>query len=170
MLLLTGGCGPHADPPAERAPTDVVQLPAPASAAPSVAAPPNVQSRPDLPLCCTNFEQIKTLDGKKVALEGKYARTAVFKRPFPDEERDRAADRAAKTVQILSGDTGVMLEVYYRPEGKRPDDELGRFDQKRVRVVGTLRARTPEQMHGDIPMQTMIGPCIVDIESIELIE
>lgn len=123
-----------------------------------------------LPKCCANFDQIKTLDGQRVALEGTYTRVAIQKRRFSDEEKQRAANHAAKTVQILTGETSVMLEVYYRPEGTRSDEELHKFDQKRVRVVGKLIQAPPPQMHGDTPLQTMINPCLVDIESIELLD
>jgi hypothetical protein len=47
--------------------------------------------------------------------------------------------------------------------------EIAKFEGERVRVVGTLKKSTPEQFHGEIPMQTMIGPCITEIESIELL-
>ena len=45
---------------------------------------------------------------------------------------------------------------------------MARLRHKRVRVVGTLHARTPEQMvAGEAPLATMIGPCVTDIESID---
>jgi hypothetical protein len=117
------------------------------------------------PVCCASFEQVKSLDGKRVTLTGVYQRTAVRKGP-----RDAADDQKAHTVQIrCDGGVGVMLEVYYAPSGARSDEEIARFQGKRVKVTGVLRARTPEQvMPGGQIAQTMIGPCIVSIESIEV--
>jgi hypothetical protein len=116
------------------------------------------------PVCCASFDQVKALDGKRVTLTGVYQRTAVRKGP-----RDAADDKKAHTVHIrCDGGVSVMLEVYYAPSGARSDEEIARFQGKRVKVTGVLRARTPEQvMPGGQIAQTMIGPCIVSIESIE---
>jgi hypothetical protein len=131
----------------------------------SIAATAQGARMEPAPVCCANFEQVKALDGKRVTLTGVYQRTAVRKGP-----RDSADDQKARTVQIrCDGGVGVMLEVYYTPSGARSDEEIKRFQGKRVKVTGVLRARTPEQvMPGGQIAQTMIGPCIVSIESIEV--
>ncbi len=166
-LLVLLGCGAPPEARPEGAPpstVDVYQTPTSARA-PTTATAPSAA----LPGCCKDYQEIERLDGQRVAIEGVYRRTAVMKRRSANDPEDAAADRAARTVEIRTGNASVMLEVYYREKGRRSESELARFDGRRVRVVGTLKRSTPEQFHGDIPMQTMIGPCVVDIESIELI-
>lgn len=158
-LAAMCGCASPAEPPVASAEVVVAAAPASSSASSHAGV-----ARSSAPACCKDFEEIKAHDGKRIAFEGVYERTAVMKRGGDEE-----ADKKARTVQIVGGGTSVMLEIYYRPKGVRDVAEIEKFQGKRVRVVGTLTARTPTQMEGDIPMQTMIGPAIVDIESIEAI-
>jgi hypothetical protein len=124
------------------------------------AVPSSTIPTAELPTCCTRAD-VAALDGRRVALVGRYEPTAVRMRP------GRTFDEQAKTVAIVGDDgANVMLEIYYRPAGTRSDDELARFAGKRVRVVGTLHARTPDQYAGGTMMATMIGPYLGDIESI----
>jgi hypothetical protein len=111
--------------------------------------------RASLPSCCATYDDVRALDGRKVDLVGTYKPIAVRKGP-----RDEVADAAAKTVAIVASGTAVMLEIYYKPAGRRDDTEIARFAGRRVRVIGTLHVHTPSQL------QTMIGPYISEIENI----
>jgi hypothetical protein len=130
---------------------------------------PNVTSVPkpsneSAPSCCASYDDIRALDGRRVTLIGVYEPTAVRKGPPSAED-----DAAARTVAIRgTNGTQVMLEVYYAPIGTRSDDEIRRFAHQRVRIVGRLHLRTPANASPGIePAETMIGPCITDVESIE---
>jgi len=140
----------------------VVACGAPATPSQPPQTPPPPQST-EPTACCASYDDLRALDGRRVVLVGTYEPTAVRK------GKPRAEDDAkARTVAIhTSGDLSVMLEVYYAPLGTRSDDEIARFAHKRVRVVGTMHARTPERIvDGEGPLQTMIGPCVTDIEAI----
>jgi hypothetical protein len=141
----------------------VASSPAPSTNAPAATSP--AASTPTASPCCASFDDIRAHDRQRVELVGVYEPTAVRRGTRSAED-----DAKARTVALrLSGDVSVMLEVYYAPAGTRPAEEIARFANKRVRVVGTLRARTPDQDDGTGggPMQTMIGPCVTEIESIE---
>jgi hypothetical protein len=113
--------------------------------------------------CCSTYDDVKAFDGRRVSLLGVYTPIAVRK-----GLKNKAEDDRARTVAIVASEAlSVMLEVYYAPLGTRSEDEIARFAGKRVRVVGTLHARTPEQSLPEGVAQTMIGPCLTEIESIQ---
>jgi hypothetical protein len=99
--------------------------------------------------------------GKLVAVEGLYTPVAVRMRPNPNAPKPR-------TVSLEGEGGSVMLEIYYSPAGTRSEEEIARFEGRRVRVVGRL-AHTPTQLHEGIPMATMTGPYLGDIQSITLV-
>ncbi len=105
--------------------------------------------------------------GKLVVVEGVYTPRAVRMRP-PSAKHADPAEPKPRTVSLEGQGGSVMLEVYYSPAGVRPEEELARFEGKRVRVVGRLE-RTPTQTHEGIPMATMTGPYLGDIRSITLV-
>lgn len=127
----------------------------------------------EAPMAAPTPVELRSLDsqaveahlGKVVVVEGVYTPRAVRMRPpsekHPDEPRPR-------TVSLEGEGGSVMLEVYYSPAGVRPEEEIARFEGKRVRVVGRL-GRTPVQTHEGIPMATMTGPYLGDIRSITLV-
>lgn len=102
--------------------------------------------------------------GMLVEAEGTYTPVAVRMRP-PGVRREDPKAPKPRTVSLESEGGAVMLEVYYSPAGVRPEEEIARFEGKRVRVVGRL-GRTPTQVHDGIPMATMTGPYLGDIQSI----
>ncbi|WP_309895137.1 hypothetical protein [Archangium sp.] len=105
--------------------------------------------------------------GRLVAVEGVYTPVAVRKRP-PSVKHDKPNAPKPRTVSLEGKGGSVMLEIYYSPAGVRPEEEIARFEGKRVRVVGRLE-RTPTKLHEGIPMATMTGPYLGDIQSITLV-
>lgn len=113
--------------------------------------------------CSETFDDVKALDGKRVEIVGVYTTTLVRKGSKSKED-----DAHAKTVAVVEDNRlTIMIEVYWSPAGTRSDEEIARFSRKRVGVVGTLRAQTPTQTEEGAPMETMIGPCVTEIERIE---
>jgi hypothetical protein len=136
-----------------------------ACASAATSSPPGMAPPASLPSCCTTAADVKALDGQRVELVGVYTTTAVRKGKQSAED-----DARARTVAIhASDDVSVMVGVYYAAEGERPLGEITRFNGKRVRVIGILHARTPDAMEGTTPIQTMIGPCITEIEGVEAV-
>jgi len=105
--------------------------------------------------------------GMLVVVEGVYTPRAVRMRP-PSAKHTASAEPKPRTVSLEGEGGSVMLEVYYSPAGVRPEEELSRFEGKRVRVAGRLD-RTPVRTHEGIPMATMTGPYLGDIRSITLV-
>jgi hypothetical protein len=105
--------------------------------------------------------------GVLVAVEGIYTPVAVRMRPPRAKHKDQEASKP-RTVSLEGKGGSVMLEIYYSPAGVRLEEEIARFEGKRVRVVGRLD-RTPTQLHEGIPMATMTGPYLGDIQSITLV-
>ncbi len=105
--------------------------------------------------------------GRLVAAEGIYTPVAVRMRP-PGAKHDSLSAPKPRTVSLEGEGGSVMLEIYYSPAGVRSEEEIARFEGKRVRVVGRLE-RTPTQLHEGIPMATMTGPYLGEIQSISLV-
>ncbi len=105
--------------------------------------------------------------GMLVVAEGLYTPVAVRMRP-PGAKHDGTDVPKPRTVSLEGEGGSVMLEIYYSPAGVRPEEEIARFEGKRVRVVGRLE-RTPPQLHEGIPMATMTGPYLGGIRSITLV-
>ena len=102
--------------------------------------------------------------GTRVALVGTYHPVHVSMRP------PRADAPKPHTVEIVTASKHrIMVELYYRPEGRRSDEEIAMFDGKRVRVVGVIHPAAPGQRSssGEL-MATMTNPYIGAIESITL--
>jgi hypothetical protein len=121
----------------------------------------------ELPLCATSAD-LEGLDGQRVRVEGVYRKVRVTRKPQPGPiELDKPG-----TAQVTTDDgVALMLEVYHRPKGLRPVEELQRFHERRVIVIGTAHRFTPSAVAPDgAVMQTMIGPYLGDIESITLVE
>lgn len=124
---------------------------------------------PSPPPCCETYEQIKELDGTRVSLVGTYRKVAVTKRPG---KRPPPDPTTPGNVQIhTEGGSGIMLEVYYEAAGVRSAEEINKFHDRRVEVIGVIHQVTPTMYSDDgHELQTMIGPYIGSIESIELDE
>jgi hypothetical protein len=119
--------------------------------------------------CCDTWEELSSLDGKRVALTGTYQTRFVTKRPG-EEERLRAEGKVSRLVAIETAASAVMLGIYYRAEALRPEEEIARFSGQRVRVIGVLNRRTPPMiLEGGIEAATMSSPYLDEVESIELV-
>jgi hypothetical protein len=155
-LLFTVGCArptPTPTTPVAEEPEETMDIP-----------PPE-----ELPECCHEYAQIQRLEGQRVLLKGTYESRFLTKRPEKAEQL-KAEGKRSSLVSIVTKGASIMLGVYHHETGPRPAEEIDEFDGKRVRVTGTLHARTPTAYSPDgIPMQTMIGPYI-DVESIKLDE
>jgi|SRR5579871_608502 len=99
---------------------------------------------------------ISRWDGQRVLVIGEYE--AI---PNPVKgmmKRDRPKDRA---VVKLSDGTLLYLEPLDSAHSRRESSELEAFDQRMVRVLGTVHAQMPSKG------ESLIAPCITDIELIE---
>ena len=165
LAAALAGCGTTSEPPSD---TPAVAAPAEQPQKKKKAATAGPQK------CCTDYDDLRRLDGQPVIAEGVYKPVHVMKRIRPpdvseDEFEAQLNEKYGEpsTVQLmLDTNLGLMLGIYYESEGSRPDEEIARFKKKRVRITGTVHSRTPDQTIGEEVMQTMIGPYI-DVESIE---
>ncbi|MBI4237664.1 MAG: hypothetical protein HY696_04490 [Deltaproteobacteria bacterium] len=124
----------------------------------------------EMPRCCQTYEEIKHLDGRRVWVEGVYERTNVTKRRHESAPQQSGRSGAGPVQILCSHQVGVMLGIYYDATGTRSADEVKRFEGRRVAVAGTLHLATPTQRTPEgIELQTMIGPYLSDISSIELV-
>lgn len=123
-------------------------------------------SKPDAeqPPECAGSADLRRLDGQRVSLAGRYARVTVSQRPSAPPP---GGTPGPACVQLDDG-TQIMLGIYYQASGRRELTEVHRLHGKRVRAIGVLHARTPDQ-HSDtgIIMATMTSPYLA-VESIDL--
>jgi len=118
--------------------------------------------------CCKDYEEIKRLDGKRVTVTGTYRPAFVRKQIGRLPEKDSEGNTASTVSITTAEEQRFMLEIYHSARGKRAPEEIQRFSGMKVRVTGTLHARTPSQSdEGGGVLQTMIGPYIGEIERIE---
>lgn len=110
-------------------------------------------------------EDVRALAGQRATWIGTYRRTTVSKRAAPEPDPTSAGTARLE----LEGGAVLMLEVYYDAAGWRPAEEVRRCHGRRVAVTGVLYAATPTQTHDGIPMATMIGPYVGQIEAVELV-
>jgi hypothetical protein len=120
-------------------------------------------------VCCHDHHELPQLSGRRVSLIGMYRPVLVRKRVGPLLDYDRDGN-PANTVAIETDDhLSVMLEIYYLPRARRSAEERQRFAGRRVKVIGTLHEHTPSATDGSNgEVQTMTGPYVSDIETIEL--
>lgn len=104
-------------------------------------------------------------DGQRVLVVGRYTPVLLKKRAGKPDPAEVVPGKPATVSIDLDSNMSLMLEIYYKPSGLRPLDEITRFAGKRVEIVGILHARTPSQQTADGPAQTMIGPYLGAIES-----
>jgi hypothetical protein len=137
-------------------------------AGPSSAASTISPALPAPALCCKDYEEIKRLDGKRVTITGVYRPAFVRKQIGPLPETDPEGNPASTVSLDTAEKQRFMLEIYYSARGKRAPEEIQRFSGMKVRVTGTMHARTPSQSdEGGGELQTMISPYIGEIERIE---
>ena len=110
----------------------------------------------ELPTISTN-DGIRQNAGERVRLVGRYTPLDVRRRRTPPP-----VYRGHVTVRLDDG-TAVLLEPSWRPEAIRPPDELARYKDRPVVVVGTILPRAPQSPDGTA---SLLMPCLTDIESI----
>ena len=109
--------------------------------------------------CCATREDLQANDGKRVVVVGTYKATRI--------EMKRQPNKPPVHAEVITPGGPLVIGVYYKAEGRRPEDELKTLDGKKVRVTGVLQFRPPTQTSPDgIPMASMIEPCISPVESV----
>lgn len=156
--LFVLGCSPAPLPP--QAPLD-----SPALAASPPSPPPVPLSSPPLP-CCSDFQAVHQADGQRVLVVGRYTPVLLTKRPGQPNPADVVPGKPTTVTIDLENGVSLMLEVYHRPSGLRPVEEIARLAGKRVEIIGVLHERTPSRHTDDGEAQTMIGPYVGSIESL----
>lgn len=94
-------------------------------------------------------------DGQKVAANGIYRAIVMPKKgPAVTDER--------KTHALLEFADGqhVYLEAYGMQQATRREDELRRFDGRRVTIVGVAHRIMPS------PRAGLVAPCLSEVESV----
>ncbi len=113
---------------------------------------------------CAGRDDLRRLDGQRVWLAGRYVRVTISQRPSAPPP---GGTPGPACVQLDDG-TQIMLGIYYQPGGRRDITEVHRLHGKRVRAVGVLHARTPDQYSDTgIIMATMTSPYLA-VEAIDL--
>ena len=98
-------------------------------------------------------------NGKQVRVIGKYTQIDARQRKEPPPVYQgivaiTLADRAV-----------VFLHPMWHPDARRPAEEITRFDNKQVVVVGKMVPLAPNSPRGEA---MLYGPCMLTIDSIEL--
>lgn len=98
-------------------------------------------------------------EGKQVRLIGRYTQVDVsyIKRLPPSYVGHVAVE--------LDDGTGILLYPAWHPSAIRPANEITQFQDKRVVVIGKLVPTAPEPPDNSA---SLIGPCMLTIDSIEL--
>jgi len=100
--------------------------------------------------------------GKQVRVIGKYTQIQVRQRPVspPVYEGNVALILAEGTAK----EGFVFLHPTWHPEAIRPAEEIARYNDRLVVVVGKLVPTTPQSPNA---AAHLIGPCILTIDSID---
>jgi len=96
---------------------------------------------------------------KQVRVIGKYTQIDARQRPSPPPQYKGIV------AIILADDTPVFLQPMWHPDAIRPAEEIARYDNKKVVVVGKMVPKTPKSPE---PQAMIIAPCMIKIDSIEL--
>lgn len=108
---------------------------------------------------CTTISECRTYDHQRVEVVGFYR---VWS-PSPDRAPD---DPKSRQVRIALDDSnGPFLEAGSDRRHKRATEEIAKFRDRRVRVVGTFMQQMPPLPPDRAQLR---GSCISDIESIAL--
>jgi len=113
----------------------------------------------DLTLPSLTTGRVQELDGKEVVVEGRYLEMNVQKRPNAEPVY------VGRVYLMLEDSTTVMLET--QDEGYRPKDEIELYRNQKVRVTGTYYQWC--NAWGDGSQASIVGACIKEIKSLELV-
>ena len=110
---------------------------------------------------CTTYAECETHDRQRVEVVGTYRVWA----PRPGRSADDPRSRQVR-IELDGSSGGPFLEAGTDPRHLRSHDEIARFRDRRVRVVGTFLRQMPQTKP---PEEAQLGgSCISDVESIEL--
>jgi hypothetical protein len=116
-------------------------------------------AKPMKPPRCTTYAECEARDHQRVELVGVYR---VWS-PRPGRSAD---DPRARQVRIALDErnAGPFLEAGSDPRHLRAPEEIARFRDRRVRVVGTFVRQMPQVKPPELAQ--LGGACISDVESI----
>ena len=107
------------------------------------------------------YREIEASDsGKQVRLIGKYTQRDVRQRKEPPPVY------RGHVAIILADRTAVFLRPMWHPSARRPAEEIARYENKQVVVVGKMVPETPESPE---LAAMIVAPCMLTIDSIELV-
>jgi hypothetical protein len=109
----------------------------------------------------TDKNGIQQYEGKKVLLTGKYQQHDIRKNKI---RATSPPEYHGDVVIRLDDGTDVLLYPVWHAEKIRPDEEIIKYDNKRVIVHGRIFAIAPDSRQG---MANLLMPCITDVEGIE---
>lgn len=117
-------------------------------------------SNGDLEQCETGAD-VRANDGQRAAVAGTYEQVDVRQRTRGDPVyRGHAAVR-------LDDGTRVHLEPTWAQDAQRDDDEIERFEGRRVRAVGTVHEEPPDPPR---PVAYVVAPCLCPVEQVEAVD
>jgi hypothetical protein len=111
---------------------------------------------------CTTYAECEAHDQKRVEVIGTYRLWS----PRPGKSADDA--RQVRIVFDPSTTSGPFLEAGDDKRHLRSPDEIAKFRERQVRVVGTFVRQMPQNQPPEAAQ--LGGSCISDVESIELVE
>lgn len=100
-------------------------------------------------------DQIKKYDNQLVVIKGLYAELNV-------SQKTTRISYVGRVKIVLNDNSFIILET--DEKGIRSPEEISRFKDKQVMVTGTLHAQT--YAWGDGSQATIVGPCILNIQTI----
>lgn len=109
------------------------------------------------PMPCASLSDCKRYEGKQIQLTGAYTVFAT-----PDHETRQVY------VRFADGSDGPFLGAWGHGDHLRPVDEIAKLAGKRVRVVGTFRARMPAAPNAHPDAASFDGPCLHPLALVEL--
>lgn len=118
------------------------------------------------PFDSINDEEIDELlqaetEGKKVRVIGRYAQVDVRQRKDPPPLYQGHA------LVFLEDRAVIFLYPGWHPNAIRPPEEITQYENQRVVVVGTVVPKMPP--NPSYPnAASLIGPCLISIDSIEI--
>jgi hypothetical protein len=112
---------------------------------------------------CTTYADCEAHDNQRVEIVGIYTVWA----PRPGRSADDPRSRQVR-IKLDGSAGGPFLEAGDDPRHLRSPDEIAKFRDHRVRVVGRFLRQMPQNKPSEAAQ--LGGSCISDVESIELAE
>lgn len=112
---------------------------------------------------CTTYADCRPYDNQLVEVVGIYRVWSPSPHRRPDDPRSRQV-----RIVLEEGKGGLFLEAGHDERHLRSPDEISRFRDRRVRVIGTYVSQMPQVKPPE--MAQLGGSCISNVESIILDE